>query len=100
LEADIDVLGVHCSRALYVLLRQPGKGNILREIDTYTLKVWSWPLFHLFEFFLSRTNFDTGVDAIGGERSSALDVPFIEDCFLDFWDTADEIVEAFSVCIR
>ncbi len=72
---------------------------ILKVAVPTALKVRSRPLFHLSEFFFSRTDLDTSVNAIGSKWPSALDVPFIEDCFLDFGDTADEVVEAVSVCI-
>jgi len=62
------------------------------------LEMWRRPLLHLGEFLLSRTNLDTSFDAISSQRSSALEVPFIKDCFLDLWNAADEVVEAFRVC--
>jgi hypothetical protein len=73
---------------------------ILKVAVPTTLEMWGRPPLHLREFLLGRTNFDTSLNAIGGKRSSTLEIPFVEDRFLDFWDTADEVVEALSVCIR
>jgi hypothetical protein len=63
-----------------------------------TPEVWSRPLLHLSEFLFSRPDLDTGLDAIGGKRSSTFDVPFVKDCFLNFRNTSDEVIEALSVC--
>jgi hypothetical protein len=73
---------------------------ILKVAVPTTLEMWGRPLLHLREFLLGRTNFDTSLNAIGGKWSSTLEIPFVEDRFLDFWDTADEVVEALSVRIR
>ncbi len=70
---------------------------VLKVAVPTTLKVWSRPLLHLLQFLLSRPNLDTSFNSISCERASALDVPFVEDCFLDFWDSADEVVEALGV---
>ena len=70
---------------------------ILKVAIPPTLKVWRRPFLHLSQFLLSRTNLDTGVNAIGSQWSRAFDVPLIKDRFLDFWDAADEVVEALRI---
>jgi hypothetical protein len=73
-------------------------GFILEIAVPATLEVWSRPRLHLFQLLLSWTNLDTSVDAIGGERSCAFDIPLIKDCFLNFRDTTDEVIETFGFC--
>jgi hypothetical protein len=70
---------------------------ILEVAVPAALEVWSRPRLHLFQLLFSGANFDTSVNAIGGERPCALEVPFIKDCFLNFRDTTDEIVETFGI---
>jgi hypothetical protein len=55
------------------------------------------PAIHHIELFLRRPDLDTGFNAVGGERTRAVDVPLLEDLFLDFGVAADEIVEGFDV---
>ena len=62
-----------------------------------TLEMWSRPLLHLLELLLRRPDLNASLDAIGGQWSSAFEVPLIEDSFLDFWNTADEVIEALGV---
>jgi hypothetical protein len=73
-------------------------GLVLEIAVPTTLEVWSRPRLHLFQLLFSRANLDTSFDAISGKRSCALDVPFIENCFLNFRNTTDEVVETFGVC--
>lgn len=62
-------------------------------------KFWRRPLVHLGEFLFSWTNLDTSINTIGSEWASALEVPFIEDSFLDFGHTSDEVIEALTAYI-
>jgi hypothetical protein len=73
-------------------------GLVLEIAVPATLEVRSRPRLHLFQLLLSWTNFDTSVDAIGGERSCAFDIPFIKDSFLNFRHTTDEVIETFGFC--
>ena len=70
---------------------------ILKVAVPATLEMWSRPLLHLTQFFIGRAYLDAGFNAIGGEWTRALEVPFIEDRFLDFRYTADKVVEALGV---
>jgi hypothetical protein len=63
-------------------------------------EVGSWPTIHFFEFFLSWPDLYTGIDAIGGEGTCSLEIPFIEDFLLDFWDTAGEVIKTFGSGFR
>jgi hypothetical protein len=73
-------------------------GFILEVAVPAALEVWSRPRLHLFQLLFSWTNLDTSIDAIGGKWSCALDVPFIENCFLNFRDTTNKVVETFGFC--
>jgi hypothetical protein len=42
---------------------------------------------------LRGANLDTGFDAVGGKRTSAIDVPLLEDLVLRLLIAADEVVE-------
>ena len=57
------------------------------------------PVLHLSQLLLRRTDLYTRFNAISGEWSGTLQVPFIEDSFLDFRDTANEIIETLCICI-
>jgi hypothetical protein len=52
-----------------------------------------WPRVHLLELLLRGANLDTGFDAVGGKRTSAIDVPLLEDLVLRLLIAADEVVE-------
>jgi hypothetical protein len=41
--------------------------------------VRSWPGFEFLQFCLSGADLDPGVDAVGGQGASALDIPLLED---------------------
>jgi hypothetical protein len=53
----------------------------------------TWPAVHLSEFFLSRPDLDTSLNTVGGQRTSAIDVPLVEHSFLDLRVTSDEVVK-------
>lgn len=56
----------------------------------------SRPTIHLFEFFLGRSDLDTGIDAVGSEWTCSFEIPFVKDFLLDFWDTAGKVIETFG----
>jgi hypothetical protein len=60
-------------------------------------ELWGRPSLHLFQLFLGGTRLDTGVNAIGCQRSSTFDVPFIENPLLHFWVATDEVIKGLSV---
>ncbi len=70
---------------------------ILKIALPSALEMRGRPRLHLFEFFLGGTNLDSGVNAICSKWACAFDVPFIEDGFLHFGDTTDEVIKTFSV---
>ena len=72
---------------------------ILKVRVPTTLKMGCRPVLHLSQLFLRRADLDTRFNAISGEWSGTLQVPFVEDSFLDFRDTADEIVETLRIYI-
>jgi hypothetical protein len=53
----------------------------------------AWPAVHHLEFFLSGSDLDTSLDTVGSERTSAVDIPLLEDLFLDLGVTTDEVIE-------
>lgn len=53
----------------------------------------AWPGVDLPELVLGWASLDTGLDAVGGEWASAVDVPLGEDLVLDLLVAADEVVE-------
>lgn len=55
-----------------------------------------WPALHLFEFFICWADLDTSINAVGGKRAGAFEVPFVEHLLLDFGDATDEVVEALG----
>lgn len=61
------------------------------------LEVGRGPGLHLCQFFLSRTDLHTSLNAIGRERTSALEVPFFIDLLLDFRVATNEVVERLDV---
>jgi len=63
-------------------------------------EMWCGPGLYHFKFFLGRTNLDTSFDAICGQWACAFEVPLVEDSFLDFRDTADEVVKGLSICLN
>jgi len=60
-------------------------------------ELWARPAVHLLELFFGRSDFDTSVDTVGRERTSAVDVPLVEDLLLSLLVTTDEVVEALDV---
>jgi hypothetical protein len=64
---------------------------------------WARPLVHHCELFLCRADLDTCFDTVGGEGTSAVDVPLLENLLLGRWITAGKVVEGLdtwlgSVC--
>lgn len=53
----------------------------------------AWPGVDLLHLLLGRSSLDTGLDAVGGKRTSAVDVPLREDLLLDLLVATDEVVE-------
>jgi hypothetical protein len=72
---------------------------ILKVRIPTTLEMWCRPVLHLSQLLLCRPDLDTRINAISGEWSGTLKVPFVEDSFLDFRDTADEIIETLRIYI-
>jgi hypothetical protein len=60
-------------------------------------KLLARPAIHHIELFLRRPDLDTSFNTIRGERTRAVDVPLLEDLFLDFGVAADKVVEGFDV---
>jgi hypothetical protein len=65
-----------------------------------TAELWAGPAVHLFELFFGGTNLDASVDAVGGKRASAIDVPLIEHLLLDRRVATDKVVKGFCLGLR
>jgi hypothetical protein len=65
-----------------------------------TSEVWCRPSLHLSKLILSWANLHTCIDAIRSKGTSTLDVPFVKDLLLNFWNTTDEVVKTLSTCER
>jgi hypothetical protein len=60
----------------------------------------AWPAVHHLQLLLGRTDLDTSFDTVGGERTSAIDVPLVEDPFLRRWVAASKVVETLDMGLR
>lgn len=60
-------------------------------------EVWRGPGFHLAELVFGRADFYARVDAVCGQGAGALEVPFVEDGFLDLWNASDKVVEGLGI---
>jgi len=60
----------------------------------------AWPAVHLLELVLSRADLDTSLNAVGGERTSAVDLPLLEDLLLNLGVATDEVVKGLDVGLR
>jgi hypothetical protein len=58
------------------------------------------PAVHLLELLLSRADLNTSINAVGGKRTSAVDLPLLKDLLLDLGITTDEIIERLDVGFR
>lgn len=63
-------------------------------------KMRSRPAIHFFQLFFSRTDLDASFDAISGKWASTLEVPLIEDSFLDLGNTSNEVVKTLGIYTR
>jgi len=75
-------------------------GLVLEVAVPATAKLWAGPAVHLFELLFGGTNLDASLDTVGGKRTSAVDIPLIENLLLNRWVAADEIVECFGIRLR
>ena len=55
------------------------------------------PAVHHVEFFLSWSDLDTSLDTVGGEWTSAVDVPLVEDLLLNLGVTTSKVVEGLHM---
>lgn len=62
-----------------------------------TLEVGSRPCAHFSKLFLGRTNLNAGLDTVGGQRPSALDVPLLVDSSLHLRVAANEVIKGLNV---
>ena len=65
-----------------------------------TAELWAGPAVHLFEFLLGGTNLDASLDAVGGKRTSPVNVPLIEDFLLNCWIAANKVVKGLRIWFR
>lgn len=63
-------------------------------------ELWAWPRVHHLEFLLSGSDLNTSFDTIGGEWTSAVDVPLLEDTLLDRRVTTNKVVERLNMRLR
>jgi hypothetical protein len=73
-------------------------GLILEIAVPTTPEMWGRPGIHLSEFLLSWTNFHTCVDAIGSQRTCALNIPLIKNFLLHFRYATNKVIETLSPC--
>lgn len=77
-------------------------------------EVGGWPFLELLQLLLSRSDFDTGVNAVGGKGACAFEIPLLKDTYLNqsvitgvearreiltllnFWLAPDKVVETFG----
>jgi hypothetical protein len=62
-----------------------------------TSELLAGPAIHHIKLFLSRPDLDSGFDAVGGKWAGAVDVPLLEDRFLDLGIAANKIIERLYV---
>lgn len=55
------------------------------------------PRVHLFELLLRRTDLDTGFDTVGGERTSAVDVPLVVELVLGLLVATNKVIERLDM---
>jgi hypothetical protein len=60
-------------------------------------ELWTRPLVHHVKFFFCRAYLNASFDTICGERSGAVNVPLLEDAFLDCWIAASKVIERLYV---
>jgi hypothetical protein len=60
-------------------------------------ELWTRPLIHHLELFLSWTNLDSSLNAVGRKRSGSIDIPLLEDALLNCWVTTSEVVEGLDM---
>jgi len=58
------------------------------------------PAVHLLELLLGWANLDTSIDTVGGERTSSVDLPLLEDLLLDLWVATDKVIKGLDVGLR
>ncbi len=63
-------------------------------------KVRSRPLLELVELLLRRTDLDTGVDTIGSQRPSALDIPLPKHLLLHLRVSTQEVIKGLDIRLR
>jgi len=57
----------------------------------------AWPAVHLFKLFLSRSDLDTGIDAVCSQRASPVGIPLLKDLLLNFRNATNEVVERIDM---
>lgn len=61
------------------------------------LEFWGRPFPHFFELLFRGTNLHTGLDAIGCQRAGAVDIPLVEDLFLNLGVTPNKVIKRLGV---
>jgi len=59
-------------------------------------EVWCRPALHPFEFFLSWTGFDTGLNAVGRQWTCAIECPLSEDLLLCLLVTSNKVIKGLG----
>ena len=72
-------------------------GLVLEVAVPATPELWAGPAVHLCEFLFGGANFDASLDTVGGKRTSAVDVPLIEDFLLNCWIAANKVVKGLRI---
>lgn len=55
------------------------------------------PAVHHVKFFLGWSNLDTGLDTICRQWTSSIDIPLVEDLFLDLGIPSDKVIEGLDM---
>lgn len=71
-------------------------GLVLEVAVPARAEFWVWPRVHLVELLLGWSDLDTGLDTVGGQWTSSVDVPLVEDLFLCLLVSTNEIVERLN----
>lgn len=66
-------------------------------VPTTWREVTGGPALHLLQLFRSWSGLDAGLNAVGGQRACAFEVPFLEDLLLDLWVAPDKVIERLCV---
>lgn len=71
-------------------------GLILEVAVPTRAEFLAWPAVHHLELFLGGSDLHTSVNTVGRQWASAINVPLVEDFFLNLWIASDEVIERLN----